>query len=72
MFEDPKNEEYIGQLKERAKLAEIRRKSPSIKGDIVEEIMATGISWQNVGKKYTGNSHKEKAKISVGPQTEND
>eukprot|EP00972_Heterocapsa_arctica_P115738 16449443-Heterocapsa_arctica.AAC.1 len=72
MFEDPKNKEYTGKLKERAKLAEIGCKNLSIKGDIVEKTMAMGFSWQNVGKKYTGKSHKEKTNISDGAEAGND
>eukprot|EP00972_Heterocapsa_arctica_P084470 12442897-Heterocapsa_arctica.AAC.1 len=34
MFEDPKNKEYTGKLKERAKWAERGGKNMSIKGDI--------------------------------------
>eukprot|EP00972_Heterocapsa_arctica_P108795 16019188-Heterocapsa_arctica.AAC.1 len=71
MFEDPKNKEYVVKLKERVKLAEVRCKTLSIKGDIVDEIMAMGFSWQKVGKMYTGKSHTEKTTIGVGSKFEN-
>eukprot|EP00972_Heterocapsa_arctica_P112673 16433123-Heterocapsa_arctica.AAC.1 len=45
MFEDPKNKEYAGKLKERAKSAERDGKSLSIKGDIVKKNMAMGFNW---------------------------
>eukprot|EP00972_Heterocapsa_arctica_P015680 2309277-Heterocapsa_arctica.AAC.1 len=64
--EDLRNKEYAGKLDEKAKLAESRCPNLNIKGDIVEEIMAMGFSWQNAGTKFTDKFRKERANISIG------
>eukprot|EP00972_Heterocapsa_arctica_P038898 5731996-Heterocapsa_arctica.AAC.1 len=67
MFEDHNNKECAIQLEGKVNLIEIRFTILSIKGDIVEVIMAMGLSWQNVGASYT-KSFTERAKYGIGSQ----
>eukprot|EP00972_Heterocapsa_arctica_P057100 8425634-Heterocapsa_arctica.AAC.1 len=46
MFEAPVNKQYAGTQKEIVKPAEREGKNLKIKGDIVDNIMANGFSWQ--------------------------
>eukprot|EP00972_Heterocapsa_arctica_P077019 11357914-Heterocapsa_arctica.AAC.1 len=56
MFEGPVNKQYAGKQKERVKLAEREGKSLKIKGDIDDNIMANGFSWQLKARTANGRS----------------